>query len=47
PYMILVGDKDIENNVISVRSRKDGDKGSMSVSEFIGAALEEINEKRL
>ena len=47
PYMIVVGDKDIENNVISVRSRKDGDKGSMSVDEFIAAALDEINEKRL
>ncbi len=47
PYMILVGDKDIENNVISIRSRKDGDKGSMSVDEFISSALLEINEKRL
>ncbi len=47
PYMILVGDKDIENNVISVRSRKEGDKGSMPASEFIATALEEIKEKRL
>lgn len=47
PYMILVGDKDIENNVISVRSRKEGDIGSMSVDEFITAATAEINEKRL
>ncbi len=47
PYMILVGDKDIENNVISVRSRKEGDIGSMSVESFIEAAIAEINEKRL
>ena len=47
PYMILVGDKDIENNVISVRSRKEGDIGSMSVESFIESALEEIKEKRL
>lgn len=47
PYMIVVGDKDIENNVISVRSRKEGDKGSMSIDDFIASALEEINEKRL
>jgi len=47
PYMILVGDKDIENNVISVRSRKDGDIGSMKVEEFIKKALDEINNKTL
>ncbi|MEE0943951.1 MAG: threonine--tRNA ligase [Clostridia bacterium] len=47
PYMILVGDKDIENNVISVRSRKQGDIGSMTVESFIESALEEIKEKRL
>ena len=47
PYMILVGDKDIENNVISVRSRKEGDIGSMTVESFIESALEEIKEKRL
>ncbi len=47
PYMILVGDKDIENNVISVRSRKEGDIGSMTIESFIESALEEIKEKRL
>ena len=47
PYMILVGDKDIESNVISVRSRKDGDIGSMSVDEFIARATKEIEEKAL
>ena len=47
PYMLLVGDKDIENNVVSVRSRKEGDRGSMSLESFIEAALEEIKEKRL
>ena len=47
PYMILVGDKDIENNVISVRSRKDGDIGSMKIEEFISKALQEINNKTL
>ncbi len=47
PYMILVGDKDIENDVISVRSRKDGDIGSMKIEEFISKALDEINNKTL
>lgn len=47
PYMILVGDKDIENNCISVRHRKQGDLGSMSVEKFLADALEEINSKEI
>ncbi len=47
PYMIVLGDKDIENGAISVRSRKDGDRGSMTLDSFIAAALEEIKEKRI
>lgn len=47
PYMIVVGDKDIENNTISVRSRKEGDLGSMSLESFITSACDEIKEKRL
>lgn len=47
PYMILVGDKDIENNCISVRHRKQGDLGSMSVEKFLTDALEEINSKEI
>lgn len=47
PYMILVGDKDIENNCISVRNRKQGDLGSMSVEKFLTDALEEINSKEI
>lgn len=34
PYMLVVGDKEIENNQIGVRSRKDGDIGAMSLSDF-------------
>ncbi len=45
PYMLLAGDKEIESSTVSVRSRKDGDKGSMSIADFIAAAVEEINTK--
>lgn len=45
PYMLLAGDKDIEGNVISVRSRKDGDIGSMTINEFIDKIVEEIETK--
>ena len=45
PYMILVGDKDIEANTISVRSRKMGDEGACSIDEFIARIKEEIDSK--
>lgn len=45
PYMILVGDKDIEANTISVRSRKNGDEGATSIDEFIARIKEEIDSK--
>lgn len=45
PYMLLVGDKDIENNTVSIRSRKAGDLGAMSLEAFIAKATEEIQSK--
>ena len=45
PYMLVAGDKDIENGVISVRSRKQGDMGQMSIDEFIKMITEEIETK--
>ncbi len=45
PYMLLVGDKEVEAGTVSVRSRKDGEKGAMSVDEFIGMIQEEIKTK--
>ena len=34
PLMLIVGDKDIENGTVSVRSREDGDVGALPVAEF-------------
>ena len=34
PYMLVIGEKEVENNNVSIRSRKDGDIGQMSVEEF-------------
>lgn len=47
PYMLVAGDKDIENGVVSVRSRKNGDMGAMKIEDFIKMALEEIETKRI
>lgn len=45
PYMLVVGDKEVENEAVSVRSRKDGDAGSIPMSEFIAKIKKEIDEK--
>lgn len=47
PYMILAGDKDIENNTISVRSRKNGDEGASTLDEFLERILNEVETKAL
>lgn len=47
PYMVIVGDKDIENNTVSVRSRKQGELGAMSVENFIVNIVEEVETKAL
>lgn len=46
PYMVVVGAKEVESNTLAVRSRKDGEKGAMSIDAFIGELLTEIAEKR-
>ena len=45
PYMIVIGDKDIEANAVSVRSRKQGEMGSMNVDEFVDMVVKEVEEK--
>ena len=47
PYMVLVGDKDIENNTVSIRNRVDGDIGSMSMDEFMAIINKENEEKTI
>lgn len=42
PYMLVVGDKEIENNEVGVRARKDGDLGAMSVAAFEEKLAEEV-----
>ena len=45
PYMLVVGGKEAEAGTLAVRSRKDGDLGSMSYPEFETKLLEEIDSK--
>ncbi len=45
PYMVIVGQKEEEENIVSIRSRKDGDIGSMKTNEFIEKVIKEDKEK--
>jgi len=47
PYMLVLGDKDIENKTISVRSRKNGDLGAMSIEEAVKMFKIEIETKQI
>ncbi len=42
PYMLILGDKEIENNQVGVRSRTDGDIGAMGMEEFKNKIKKEI-----
>ena len=42
PYMLIIGDKEIEAGAVGVRSRKDGDIGQMPTEEFMKNLKEEI-----
>ena len=44
--MIVIGDNEMNEKVISVRSRKDGDLGTMSLDDFIARCEEEVRLKK-
>lgn len=47
PYMIIVGEKEMETNTISVRSRDKGELGSQDFQTFIAGVQEEIHSRAL
>ncbi len=47
PYMLVIGDKELETETVSVRSRSDGDLGTMKLDEFINTVLTEVKEKTI
>jgi threonyl-tRNA synthetase len=44
PYMLIVGEKEMENNEVSVRKQGEGDKGSIKIATFAAQILKEIDE---
>jgi threonyl-tRNA synthetase len=45
PYMLVVGDREVAEGTVSVRTRSGGDQGASRVSEFVTSAREEITTK--
>ena len=47
PYMLVIGDKEMEEGTVGVRNRKDGDLGAMKLEDFIAKAKGEVDTKAL
>ena len=45
PYMVVVGDRDMENSTVSPRHRADGDLGAMSMEDFIALLKDVVDSK--
>ena len=45
PYMLIIGQKEIESDMVSVRKHREGDKGSVKLSDFIRQLQKEIADK--
>ena len=46
PYMLIVGEKEVEGNTVSIRSREEGDIGAKSVEDFTNEILDRIDSKK-
>ena len=46
PYMLVLGDREVAEGMVAVRSRSGGDLGARPVAQFVAEALEEIGAKR-
>ncbi|MGE5404919.1 MAG: threonine--tRNA ligase [Candidatus Saccharibacteria bacterium] len=47
PYLLVVGDKEVENQQVAVRKRKEGDQGAQDVNVFLAELHQEINNRSL
>lgn len=47
PYMLVVGDKEMAENKVAVRHRKEGDKGVLTINQFVENILAEIKSKEI
>ena len=47
PYMLILGEKEVEANAVGVRKRKEGDIGQKSIEDFVSMISKEIEEKTI
>ena len=47
PFMLVAGDKEKEEGTVSVRARREGDKGSMPLADFIALIKEHVDTKMI
>ena len=47
PFMLVIGDKEQEEGTVSVRTRSEGDKGSMPVADFVSLIKERVDTKKI
>ena len=46
PYMLVIGDNEVNDNIISVRSRDEGDMGTFNPDEFIAKLVSDIKNRK-
>ena len=47
PYMLIIGDREVENNQVSLRLKGEGNRGAVSVDALVEQLLEEIDSKEI
>lgn len=45
PYLLVLGDQEVESGMVSVRKRGVGDQGALTLQEFMTNVKEEIDQK--
>jgi len=45
PYLLIIGEKEVENETIAVRKQGEGDKGTMKIEEFVNFIYSEIKKE--
>ena len=46
PYMLVIGEKEVNENKVAVRRQGKGDQGTQSVDEFLNAIVDEVKDRR-
>jgi len=46
PYMLVIGDKEVQSGEVAVRSRDKGELGTIAIENFINDIIKEIEEKK-